>query len=44
MLTKRGFGYIGLKTPPAVASQLDLLVKDHLDEMSDIVGEGGGDD
>jgi Holliday junction DNA helicase RuvB len=44
LLTKRGFGHIGLKTPPAVASQLDLLVKDHLDEMSDIVGEDGGDD
>ena len=40
LLTKRGFGHIGLKTPPAVASQLDFLVN----ETSDIDGEGGGAD
>lgn len=28
LLTKRGFGHIGIKTPPAVASQLDMLVNE----------------
>jgi Holliday junction DNA helicase RuvB len=40
LLTKHGFGHIGLKTPPAVANQLDLLVN----EMPEIEGEGGGAD
>jgi Holliday junction DNA helicase RuvB len=37
LLTKRGFGHIGLETPLAVASQLDLLVND----IPDVVGENG---
>lgn len=40
LLTKRGFSHIGLKTPPAVASQLDLLVN----EKPDIEREGGSAD
>lgn len=36
LLTKRGFGHIGLKTPPAVASQLDLLANEQ--------GFGDGED
>ena len=40
LLTKHGFGHIGLQTPPAVASQLDLLVN----ETPDIDGEGGDAD
>ena len=44
LLTKRGFGHIGLKTPPAVASQLDLLVNESPDETVDINGERGGAD
>ena len=40
LLTKRGFGHIGLKTPPALASQLDLLVND----QPDFEGEGSGAD
>ena len=38
LLTKRGFGHIGLKPPPSAASQLDFLVNDKPD-----LDDGNGD-
>jgi len=40
LLTRRGFGHIGLQAPAAVASQLDLLAGDG----PEFDGEGGGAD
>jgi hypothetical protein len=31
LLTRRGFGHIGLQAPPDAASQLDLLVNEEPD-------------